>query len=611
MCTIEVTAAFGVDIQPDGSALGVRIEGTTTDCEFSPEFEDAQGNPRARVVARVASSTGATYEDATFLTEVGTDVSFSVFIKGVFLCGEEIRVTAACSALDSGCVQADVPLQVVCGLACPEVQFDPPVYGDCDDGIRSVLVTARWSGEPMNTWTVFRYGANQIGVAPANPNSNGITEATAELEFGPEDYDGDTVVISVAPGCEASLELPGLEPCCPGPIELVITDAAGAVQDPDGELAPGVYTVSVSGDLAAEDASTTWSKTTGDEDPVMPPGTEEGESDHVLVQLAGESILIEVELALGDCPPQSASVTLRPGSAPQPTCPKSASLVLCNEDGKEIPLPVEPCLEPGTYRLKVVGDDLEETTKQWTVTESNGSFTQTASSVDLNHHEVTLEGPAEGQDPSELTKRVTVRFDHTDCPDLDELSVDLVPCPAQGEPRPPVITPPPVEEPRAVIPWCIFWLIAMGVLAVAGAILLAIGLCFLFYPEPTTVTKWIGAIATIVGAVLLIIAAVIFVLWLVFCATLRRNCFLVDVLVDLLVLLVSISGIAAAVIAAIGGLLGPLCWIGIAIDAAYFGIALTIAYWFSRVVGCRPWPRWVPTWLRIRLPDWMRLGERN
>lgn len=152
---------------------------------------------------------------------------------------------------------------------------------------------------------------------------------------------------------------------------------------------------------------------------------------------------------------------------------------------------------------------------------------------------------------------------------------------------------------------------AMGILATAGAIILAVGICFLLYPEPTTATKWIGAIATLVGAVLLIVAAVILVLWLLFCASSRRNCFLVDVLVDVLIFQVSVSGILAAVIAMVGGLLGPLCWVGFAIDAAYFGIALTIAYWFSGVVGCRPWPRWVPTWLRVRLPDWMRLGERN
>lgn len=157
------------------------------------------------------------------------------------------------------------------------------------------------------------------------------------------------------------------------------------------------------------------------------------------------------------------------------------------------------------------------------------------------------------------------------------------------------------------INWCMIWMIVMLIVMALSAVLLGVGICLATWPGINTVSVWIGGIMAGIGAVLLVLCLISFVAWLLICGVrVPANCWLVDILIDALLFLTGISGLIALAAAIFASLLGNyFCWIGWTIDAAYFGVLFTISYWFARAVGCRPWPRWVPDWARISLPEWM------
>jgi hypothetical protein len=150
-------------------------------------------------------------------------------------------------------------------------------------------------------------------------------------------------------------------------------------------------------------------------------------------------------------------------------------------------------------------------------------------------------------------------------------------------------------------------MIGLG-LTIFGALLLGVSLCLIGIPGVPPQAAAVILAITIIGAVLLGIGTIILLLWLFLCGSCRENCDLLAFLIDVLIFLVAAAGVLAVIGAILAALhLSQLCWLGWLIDTADFAIILLIAVWYSRVVGCTPWPRWVPDWARPRLPDVLRL----
>jgi uncharacterized membrane protein YgcG len=154
---------------------------------------------------------------------------------------------------------------------------------------------------------------------------------------------------------------------------------------------------------------------------------------------------------------------------------------------------------------------------------------------------------------------------------------------------------------------CLIAMIVLLAFAVAGAIMFGVSMCLIGIITEGYSTVVLVIVAA-VGAILMILASVFLIAWMFICGTCRRNCWLLDLLIDVLLFLAG-AGIVLSILGAILGAagLGKLCFLGWLIDALDFGLLALVAYWFARFVGCRAWPRWVPDWARISLPEELRM----
>jgi hypothetical protein len=173
-----------------------------------------------------------------------------------------------------------------------------------------------------------------------------------------------------------------------------------------------------------------------------------------------------------------------------------------------------------------------------------------------------------------------------------------------------------ITPPLIIDQCCLFLMIVAAMFMFAAAVLLPLALCVLFGGEIRT-----GIVLTVVALAIGIASFLLLGFWLLWCATLRVNCWLLDLVFDVVLFLLGLSAFAfvasliADLIIAIIALAQTSvasylrCAVpisgGLAFDTAYFGILALFLQWFRRFVGCAPYPPWVPPPLRITVPNWL------
>ncbi len=596
-CQIAISGITGFRSAADAPPHRLEVAGTASECE--------------KVCVRVTrQGTGATTAEVE--AEVGADGQWLAVLEsaaghfqaGAFVCGDpddKIEVVAECCAART-CRDSTVFNGLTCQSErdCPSVTDLTATVGECNpDGTRPVSVSAAVTPNQVAPVFVQWFHGGEDGAAASFAGPGSFTDSR-DYPPGVHSYGVRVIHPEGCPETSASVTVGDCAPPPPpAPVCPTITFAAPDIADDCGKN--GTRTVAVSATVVHSDGAAVSARLAllgpdGEPSAILDSGDDPSGSltlqgatslapgSHqvaVLVdQPAGCGRAVDtLEVApcptrcpgvafdppeIGDCAEGLRQVTLRARLSPDGPGVFAARLLLWDtvaqvpleeldsvtSDGQPAELTVSRAFAPGTYAFVVQ------------VTEPEGCTGRSQAVT------VAPCGPEEEEE------------------DEDEEEED-----GGG----------------LLINWCAVALGVLLALLVVGALLLGIGFCLLGVVPEGTVTV-VVAVITVIGAVLLALATIGLLIWLFLCGSCRVNCFLIDILIDVLLLLAALTTILAfigMILAALG--LSKLCWIGWAIDTLDIGLLLLAAYWWARVVGCRPWPRWVPDWARISLPDALRV----
>lgn len=564
MCQLEITDVRGLE-QTGGIVRWYRVRGTAGDCK--------QVTVEVVVAGRVANGDATVAQDGTWQVIVeapSTDVR----------CRDRASIRATCKDVQ-GCSAAaweDRPIDCEDVLDCP-YPTEIVITGTTCAG-SGQRTTVRFdvrlnTAAPSDTRYFWKFG-DEPGPVPLSQRPSRLDDPSIEHTYEAPGNVSVEVVVRHG-GCDDEpLSVPlTIPPCCPQIASLEVTDQTCAN---DGTTA----VVSLLARTDPEGAEGTFSWDFGDGSPRETSTAPSKQHSFV----PGRSYTVTVSFTPGSgarCGEITRTQSIDVGDCSLPPCPVLREIevtsehCVANADGTAdgvaavtLVARTDPADADGTY--------------EWDF----GDGTPAATGGARADHNYATAGD----------KLVRVRFTprNAACPPTSaERAISVTEC---KKTPPPQTTPPPDET-------CLFWLIMMLLIMAVGAVLLGAGLCLLL------MSIWqAGILMTGLGVLLLLIGFILFVGWLLLCATAPNNCLLLDLLIDFLFFLAGVSWAITLVVAILGRFAATLglCFLGPAIDAAYFSALASIAYWFARLVGCRPWPRWVPPWARVRLPAAARRG---
>lgn len=172
--------------------------------------------------------------------------------------------------------------------------------------------------------------------------------------------------------------------------------------------------------------------------------------------------------------------------------------------------------------------------------------------------------------------------------------------------------PPPAQPPQRPLQWCAIMMIIGLVLTILGGVVLGVAMCLVGIPGMPPQAVAIITVIAVIGFIIMIIGTLLLLVWLLICASCRRNCLLLDIVIEVLLFVMAIGfllTILGGILSALG--LTQVCWLGWLIATVDVGILYIIALYYARLVGCRPWPRSFPDWLRFEIPDVLRFACRD
>ncbi|MBP7291587.1 MAG: PKD domain-containing protein [Nannocystaceae bacterium] len=564
MCQLAITDVRGLE-QSGAIVRWFRVRGTAGDCKLV--------DVEVVVAGRAATGAATVAQDGTWQVIVeapGPDVR----------CRDRASIRATCRDV-AGCSAVAWENRAIDCERVPDCAYPTDIVMTgttcAGSGLRT---TVRFevrlnTAAPSGTRYFWKFG-DEPGPVPVSQRPSRLDDPSFEHEYETPGNVSVEVVVR-RDGCDDEpLSVPlTIPPCCPALTSLVVTDETcandgttaivGLFVRTDPEGAPGVFSWDF-GDGTPHETSSAPTK------------------QHAFVPGRSYAVTVSFTPSSGaPCGELRKTQSIDVGACGPPACPflrdveMASEHCVANADGTAdgvasvtLVATTEPADAGGTY--------------EWDF----GDGTPAVTGGPRADHNYATAGD----------KLVRVRFRPRDsrCPPTSvERKISVSAC---GKTPAPTTTAPPDET-------CLFWLIMMLLIMAVGALLLGVGLCLLF------MSLWqAGILLTGLGVLLLLIGFVIFVGWLLLCATASNNCLLLDLLIDFLLFLAGASwliSIAVLVLGAFAGRFG-LCFVGPAIDGAYFSALASIAYWWARFVGCRPWPRWVPGWARVSLPAAARGG---
>lgn len=521
-CKVTITSVVGVPIGPPaqpGSISALTISGTATNTPTVSVICECFGDDTARpvpVVNGLWQITGAVPRLDRSVTLCNCGETVSVFVEATdpsdgTNCGTEFQGAISCPP-------------------CPSITIDPPVVGDCVNGVRPVTLTVNvnqaagatsvleWDfGDPSpdNGGAFVIVGPGSNTTTPHNYRPPGPYTATLKT-VSPQGCPDITVPITV-------------EPCpCPEIQDITFSDGPCDVQG--NQL--------VTATLVGGPAGTILWQWMGI-DPLAVPG----QGVTYTRSLPGGTTNTLVVSVQGPCTQQlSKPHTLQPCPGP-PVCPSVTSITATPPSGS-VPLTVTftaVIANPGA----VVGGFLWKFSDGGSVNTANPTVSHTFSSAGTFSVSLTVNGPAPECTPSTLTTTVTVSSGG--CNLLCKIL-------------------------------CVILLIVALLLLALASVASVIVFCRATPPTPQAIAPAIIAAALGLGLLLL---------WGFLCG--RFFCKTLNALSWIFSFIISITALVGIILTVYAWITGrsSLCFIGWFADAGIWGVALAIVGWISKITGCQ------------------------
>lgn len=344
--SIDLNSAKLIQDSAGSPPSTIQINGTASECEKVTVYLVGQ-NPTAEVTAAVNAGAWQANFNAP-----------SDFNPNDFPCGVvDVKITAYCTEDPTCREDTAIPVLNCVPRDCPS-QATVIVYKDHDPADLVDLTTCLPPGvytvqitDPVTPNTFYQWSLNGQTLPAASGNGQNSFEITLASNDPSQTI---SAIIMLSSTCLLSaavtLQVCTLPDECAGEVLLQVSQNNVPVPDLTNCLAPGSYTIAVTGPTGPG-ISYGWSV-----DNILQPG--ENGSDFVFTLLPGENHAIQVSVAQPDCPPIPGSVTLT-GCEAQ-SCADEVTWQVVDGHGQPADLNDE-CLPPGRYTVTVqdpIGPDV-------------------------------------------------------------------------------------------------------------------------------------------------------------------------------------------------------------------------------------------------------------